>query len=142
MLWTYSVPDSTSLVQSINHFTHSFCPEYVEIVLSEPFSGLKIFCMLQENLAVSNLMFSSVFLVFLVVSFQFSQWILILNPEILSFLVNEERSSREPEKLKISGWSIKVNWEKCKGTTKNKRKTEDKLRLLTALFYWSIQNNF
>ena len=56
-----------------------------KIVLSEPFSGRKIFCMRQENYAVRHLMFSSVFLAFLVVSLLFSQWTLMLNPEILSF---------------------------------------------------------
>ena len=57
-----------------------------------------------ENNSVSNLMFSSVFLAFLVVSLQFSQWTWMLNTEILSF------------------------------TTKNARKTEENIRLLTALF--------
>ena len=63
----------------------SFQSKWVQIVLSEPFSGRKIFCMRQENYAVRHLMFSSVFLAFLVVSLLFSQWTLMLNPEILSF---------------------------------------------------------
>ena len=45
-----------------------------------------MFSKLQENYAVTNRMFSSLFLSFLVVSLQFSQWTWMLNTEILSFL--------------------------------------------------------
>ena len=48
------------------------------------------------------------------------------------FLVLSNFVLRSPEKLKISGFSIKVHWENCKLTTKNARKTEENIRLLTA----------
>ena len=54
--------------------------------------------------------------------------------------MNEKCSLSEPKRLKISVWSIQVNWEKCKGATKNNRKTEENIRLLTALFSCSIEN--
>ena len=53
------------------------------------------------------------------------QWMNIWTLKSWVFWVNEKRSLSEPKKLKISVWSIQVNWENCKGTSKNKRKTEE-----------------
>ena len=56
------------------------------------------------------------------------------------FWVHSNYVFRSPKKLKISVFSIQVHWENCKLTTKNARKTEENIRLLTALFSAFIEN--
>ena len=96
-----------------------------EIVLFEPFSVRKIFSMLQKTMQWATWCFLQFFLHFWLWAYSFLSepgcWTL----KSWVFWVNEKRSLSEPKKLKISVWSIQVNWENCKGTSKNKRKTEE-----------------
>ena len=94
-----------------------------EIVLFEPFSVRKIFLWMRKTMQWATWCFLQFFLHFWLWAYSFLSepgcWTL----KSWVFWVNEKRSLSEPKKLKISVWSIQVNWEKCKGTTKNARKT-------------------
>ena len=101
----------------------------------EPFSVLKIISMNAENNAVSNyLSFLKFFL-----HFWLFPYIFLSSPGCFTlkswvFWVHSNYVFCSPKKLKISVFSIQVHWENCKLTTKNARKTEENIRLLTALF--------
>ena len=88
-----------------------------------------------ENNAVSNyLSFLKFFL-----HFWLFPYIFLSSPGCFTlkswvFWVHSNYVFRSPKKLKISVFSIQVHWENCKLTTKNARKTEENIRLLTALF--------
>ena len=120
----------------------------------EPFSVLKIISMNAENNAVSNyLSFLKFFL-----HFWLFPYIFLSSPGCFTlkswvFWVHSNYVFRSPKKLKISVFSIQVHWENCKLTTKNARKTEENIRLLTAFFFrihrkyfadgkWLEKNNF
>ena len=67
-----------SLYQKLCYLSHRKVP-------SEPFSGLKIILYASVKQCIETPSFSPVFLWFLVVPLQFSQFTLMLHPEILSF---------------------------------------------------------